>query len=469
MRFAKPSVLLGAMLLAAAVLPPALPFLATPAAAQAVNTERAIVSGGLRREYILHVPRNAPPGPKPLVIALHGALQPAGMMQRYLDLDQVADREGFVVAYPKGMNLLWNDGRSSIAGFIPLLHRRDDARFVIDVMDKLVADGIADRSRSYLMGFSNGGFLTAFVACRYADRFAAFATMMMTVPVGYQQSCKPSKPVPILLMNGTYDPIVPMFGRPTPGAQLMSAGSTASLFARLDGCKAPEQVSAPNARIWRWKRCAPGGEVAYYEIAGGHQPPSSSTGVTDALASVLLGPRRSGLDAPEEIWSFFKRYGGPRPGQPAEAEPQIAAAGAAAPAGSPAASAALAEAPALAMAPLPPPRPVIEARPIVAQSAAAQPLAAKPILARPDSAATAWQGIAPAQAQPAATTVAVAREPLPEAQIPALHRPMVAGATMPLQTGSFVPADGAASAATQLASAPRPPRAPVRQHAASVQ
>ncbi len=469
MRFAKPSVLLGAMLLAAAVLPPALPFLATPAAAQAVNTERAIVSGGLRREYILHVPRNAPPGPKPLVIALHGALQPAGMMQRYLDLDQVADREGFVVAYPKGMNLLWNDGRSSIAGFIPLLHRRDDARFVIDVMDKLVADGIADRSRSYLMGFSNGGFLTAFVACRYADRFAAFATMMMTVPVGYQQSCKPSKPVPILLMNGTYDPIVPMFGRPTPGAQLMSAGSTASLFARLDGCKAPEQVSAPNARIWRWKRCAPGGEVAYYEIAGGHQPPSSSTGVTDALASVLLGPRRSGLDAPEEIWSFFKRYGGPRPGQPMEAEPQIAAAGAGSPAGSPAASAALAEAPALAMVPLPPPRPVIEARPIVAQSAAAQPLAAKPILARPDSAATAWQGIAPADAQPAATTVAVAQEPLPEAQISALHRPMVAGATMPLQTGSFVPADGSASAATQLASAPRPPRAPVRQHAASVQ
>lgn len=455
MRFAKPSVLIGAMLLAAAMLPPALPLLATPASAQAVNTERTVVSGGIRREYILHVPRNAPPGPKPLVIALHGALQPAGMMQRYLDLDQVADREGFVVAYPKGMNLLWNDGRSSIAGFIPLLHRRDDARFVIDVMERLVADGIADRSRSYLMGFSNGGFLTAFVACRYADRFAAFATMMMTVPVGYQQSCKPSKPVPILLMNGTYDPIVPMFGRPTPGAQLMSAGSTASLFARLDGCKAPEQVSAPNARIWRWKRCAPGGEVAYYEIAGGHQPPSSSTGVTDALASVLLGPRRSGLDAPEEIWSFFKRYGGPRPGQPEEAEPQIAAAGAAATAGSPAASAALAEGPALAMVPLPPPRPAIDAKP--------------PILSRPDSAATAWQGIAPAHAQPAATTVAVVQEPLPEAQIPALHRPMVAGATMPLQTGSFMPADASASAATQLAAAPRPPRAPVRQQAASVQ
>ncbi|MCJ8145146.1 prolyl oligopeptidase family serine peptidase [Ancylobacter sp. A5.8] len=264
----------------------------------------------MQREYILHVPKQLPPGPRPLVIALHGALQPASTMQRYLDLDAIADREGFIVAYPKGLNLLWNDGRSSIAGFIPLLYKRDDAQFVLSVLDTLEAEGRVDASRAYLMGFSNGGFLTAFMACRHAERFAAFATMMMTVPVGYAESCKPARPVPILMMNGTYDPIVPMFGRPTPGARLMSADESAALFARIDGCGAPQIATKPHTRITRWGDCKDGASVAYYEIAGGHQPPAQSVDAVDALASVLLGPRRSGLDAPEEIWSFFKQYGG---------------------------------------------------------------------------------------------------------------------------------------------------------------
>lgn len=445
MHFAKPSCLIGALFLAALL---GMTTLVAPAAsAQAADTLRTVVSGGIKREYILHMPRGAPAGPKPLVIALHGALQPAGMMQRYLDLDAVADREGFVVAYPKGLNLLWNDGRSSIAGFIPLLQKRDDGRFVVDLLDKLAADGIADPSRAYLMGFSNGGFLTAFVACRYADRFAAFATMMMTVPVGYSESCRPAKPVPILLMNGTYDPIVPMFGRPTPGARLMSANATAALFARLDGCSAPEQTSAPHARITRWNRCAPGGAVAYYEIAGGHQPPSQSTGAVDALASVLLGPRRSGLDAPQEIWAFFERFGGGAP----PPEPQIASADAPG------------TALALAAVPLPPARP--------------------PIPNTADSLATAWQGIVPAQDHlqaPGAATSASGSLTVPvhEAQAaaipaaippatPALHRPIVAGATMPLAP-YFVPADTLAVSMTATAAlVPLPPPSPLRRRAAS--
>ncbi len=405
MHFAKPCLLIGALILA----------LLSPAMAQtAASGERSIVSGGLNREFILHVPANAPPGPKPLVIALHGAWQPAGVMQRYLDLDKVADREGFIVAYPKGMNLLWNDGRATVAGIMPIIYPRDDGRFMIDVLEALEAEGLVDPSRVYLMGFSNGGFLTAFVACRYAERFAAYATMMMTVPVGYAESCKPSRPLPILMMNGTYDPIVPMFGRPTPGARLMSASESAALFARIDGCGTPVETSAPHTRILRWEGCANGAAVAFYEIAGGHQPPSQSTGAADALAALLLGPRRSGLDAPEEIWAFFKRFTLP----PADGAAPLMAAAPADPApvaltssmaASPIAAAPIGGSPIggspTSSVPLPPgagaPARVAMAR--VANEAmingtvtsAARPATARPILRNPDSLATAWQGIAP--------------------------------------------------------------------------
>ncbi|WP_425105621.1 alpha/beta hydrolase family esterase [Ancylobacter sp.] len=446
MLFAKPRCLLGAALAMFLALGG---FACSPAEAQADDAPRdsvrSLVSGGLSREFILHRPANAGPGPLPLVIALHGALQPAGMMQRYLDLDAIADREGFIVAYPKGMNLLWNDGRSSIAGFIPLLHKRDDGRFVLDVLDTLVAEGIADPSRAYLMGFSNGGFLTAYVACNYADRFQAYATMMMTVPVGYTESCRPSKPVPILLMNGTYDPIVPMFGRPTPGARLMSADATAALFARLDGCDAPDISRTPQARITRWNNCAPGAAVAYYEIAGGHQPPAQSTDAVDALASVLLGPRRSGLDAPEEIWSFFKRFGGTPAVEIATVAPATAA-------------------------------PVAATSNIRTAAPARTATPARPSLREPTTLANAWEGIVPeAETRDTGTSAATAFAAA-EAK-PALHRPLAPGAPLPLQAGfgqgGFVQAGAGQAAtpatATRLAQVPLPPPSPLRARAASAQ
>jgi len=454
MHFAKPCRLIGAILLLLA----AAPFVD----AHAGDSERTIVSGGRQREFILHVPTNAPPGPKPVVIALHGALQPAGVMQRYLDLDAVADREGFIVAYPKGMNLLWNDGRSSVAGFLPILFERDDGRFVLDVMERLVADGLADPSRAYLMGFSNGGFLTAYMACRYPDRFAAFATMMMTVPVNYAQDCKPSRPAPILMMNGTYDPIVPMFGRPTPGARLMSATESAQFFARLGRCTSPQVTTGDGVRIARWKQCAGGSEVAFYEIAGGHQPPTQSADAMDALAAVVLGPRRSGLDAPREIWSFFERYRTPgtAPSAPPADAPQLVAARAAnpAPVSSPAAAA--------------------PARP-----------GGTGIVRQPETLASAWQGIAPIKGGAATSGTmrvvsvrpAGAPSPLALGAIAAvtpppsgLQRPMTQGAPLPLQSG-FTSAAGAPAAApatqgVKLAGvAPLPPPSPLRQRSASVQ
>lgn len=445
MQLAKPCLQLGALLIALAAT------LAGPLArpAHAADSERTITSGGIEREFILHIPDNAPPGPKPLIIALHGAWQPAGVMKRYLDLDKVADREGIVVAYPKGLNLLWNDGRATVAGIMPIIYPRDDGRFVLDVLSTLEGEGLVDPSRAYLMGFSNGGFLTAYVACRYSNRFAAFATMMMTVPVGYNESCKPERPVPILMMNGTYDPIVPMFGRPTPGARLMSAAESAALFARIDGCAPPEEARAPNTRILRWNKCAPGAAVAFYEIAGGHQPPAQSVGAGDALAAVLLGPRRSGLDAPEEIWSFFSRFSFP-------AQAALVAAGGAT--GTPPAAYAAPAAPQLLATTAAPV--LASATPVAARPAAVPASAASAIARNPDSFATAWQGIAPAAGEaPAPLQVAA----------PALHQPLASGATQPLPAQFIAAGEPVSIAPAQVALVPLPPPSPLRSRTGSTQ
>ena len=50
------------------------------------------------------------PGPRPLVIVLHGSGQPPQELRDWLPMDPIADREGFVVAYPDAIGGRWNYG-----------------------------------------------------------------------------------------------------------------------------------------------------------------------------------------------------------------------------------------------------------------------------------------------------------------------------------------------------------------------
>src|SRR5687767_10204024 len=67
------------------------------------NSTRVITHEGLKRSYLFHVP---PLGdlkmPVPLVIVLHGGGHHAEGAVRMSQMDAVADRERFLIAYPNG-------------------------------------------------------------------------------------------------------------------------------------------------------------------------------------------------------------------------------------------------------------------------------------------------------------------------------------------------------------------------------
>src|SRR5688572_27550165 len=60
----------------------------------------ALQYGGRRRSYLVHVPRNGGTRARPVVLAFHGGGGEAEGFKDYAGLDAVADREGFIVAYP---------------------------------------------------------------------------------------------------------------------------------------------------------------------------------------------------------------------------------------------------------------------------------------------------------------------------------------------------------------------------------
>ncbi len=75
------------------------------------------------------------------------------------------------------------------------------------------------------MGISNGGYMVYRMACERPELFAAFATLSATVPSTYLNSCKPSRAIPVLMMNGTADMIVPFYGNGLVGSMSLLPSS----------------------------------------------------------------------------------------------------------------------------------------------------------------------------------------------------------------------------------------------------
>lgn len=274
--------------------------------------------GDLRRTYDLVVPAPiaAARKPVPLVIALHGGLGSGAQLRRSLGLDRIAQREGFIVAYPDGVGRNWNDGRSAIygrnAGPPP-----DDVAFLTTLARTLVDRGIAARERIYVAGVSNGGMMTYRLACETSGVFAGYAAMIANLSVELGQTCRPPATTRMLIMNGTDDPLMPFGGgsvaRNNRG-EVLSTPATYARWVQANGCAGTGPVERRDDRepndgsrveITRATGCGPGGGVTLYTIiGGGHQIPSRAR-TTRPLVDRFLGRANRDVEAAEELWSFF--------------------------------------------------------------------------------------------------------------------------------------------------------------------
>ena len=252
-------------------------------------------SGDLRRTAVVHVPATHAAGTTPLVVALHGYHGNGAQMERYSGFDALADRAGFVVAYPTSAGTFWN---SDAVSTLP-----DDVAFLKMLIARLRARLCVDPHRVFLAGVSNGGGMAALAACRMSGELAGFAS----VAGGYdgQPACRPRRPLPLLEIHGTADPIAPYFGAAgaptTLGVPPFVAG-----WLRLDRCAgAPRQQRLTRiAMRLRWSDCTAGVVVEHIRITGGgHQWPGATP--PDP------GPR-AGFSAAAEIWRFFAGIRGHR-------------------------------------------------------------------------------------------------------------------------------------------------------------
>ena len=224
--------------------------------------------GGLQRSYVLHVPPASPP--VGLVINLHGSGMTGAAQAALTNYNAVADRFGFVVAYPDGVDLSWADGRGAS---IPDRQGVDDVGFLSALIDRLSRDFAIPPGRVFVTGMSAGGFMAPRLACDRADLVAAVAPVAGTLGAGVP--CAPSRPVSVLQIHGTGDAVVPFGGGPMVGrggpSDILSAPALAERWRQADGCPGPLVAQAASGPVQRTDAagCAGGTEVALVRIDGG--------------------------------------------------------------------------------------------------------------------------------------------------------------------------------------------------------
>jgi polyhydroxybutyrate depolymerase len=290
---------------------------ARPALSDTINI------GGVTRSFVAQLPDTKP---APLVIVLHGNTQTGADMMTRTSWPAVAKRERFGVVFPDGLNRAWADLRLATAtrraGRAPP-KGTDDVAFIVKLIEKYAAEGSADPKRIYVTGVSNGGAMTLTLVCARADLLAAAASVIMNLTDESADGCHPSRPVPLLLMNGTADPLIPYQGGRGSSRFAVegfwSTEKTLAFWRRANGCEARDGAAtdledrdkADQSTVTKISsRCPPGRDVVLYRVnGGGHRMPGT---IPDArfsrVLNALLGPQNHDIDGAETIWTFFKNF-----------------------------------------------------------------------------------------------------------------------------------------------------------------
>jgi polyhydroxybutyrate depolymerase len=239
------------------------------------ETTASVQVGGVRRTYLLHVPPSyTGRTPVPLVLDFHPLLSTGAGVRRLDGYAASSDREGFIVAYPDGIDNAWNIGPCCTFS-----RTVDDLGFARALVAKLKSEACIDSKRVYAAGFSMGGGMSHFLACNAADTFAAVAPAAFDLLE--EMACAPSRSIPVFAFRGTADFVVPYAGgasRPPNGLDttihFLGAQATFEKWASLNQCNG---APATSGNCQTHSQCRDGVEVSLCTAQGGGHSPADAT------------------------------------------------------------------------------------------------------------------------------------------------------------------------------------------------
>ena len=285
-----------------------------------VAEERTIIHEGVEREYLVHIPDNLTEN-SPIVFVIHGFTGSAKQIMEYSGMNEVSDREGFMVVYPQGTtdsegNTFFNVGYE--------FHKDstiDDVSFIRNLFVSLSEEYSLKRKQGFATGMSNGGDMSYLLACTSADLFRAVAPVAGSLMAKTKEICNTQSIVPIFEIHGTGDQITlfdgDMENKGGWGAYY-DLPSTINFFAdayNLD--KRSTKIIAKKGEgseydIYHQRHWSQNSdeEVWMYEIVEGRHvwPGFKIHWWENPIFWYYFGSGNEDINASEEVWRFFKKY-----------------------------------------------------------------------------------------------------------------------------------------------------------------
>ncbi len=262
-----------------------------------------------RGELPVTVPSSYDAGtPAPLIVLLHGYTSSGAGQDSYMGFSAIADKYGFLLVAPDGdkeaggdENRFWNASPACCNFYRSDV---DDSAYVLSIINEVKANFNIDANRVYLVGHSNGGFMSYRAAYDHSETIAAVASLAGASHADTRPA--PANPVHILQIHGTSDGTIAYEGAEIGGNAYPSARDTVTQWAQYNGCEAQAaerelrdlvaNLEGHESSVQVFNQgCKAGGSSELWTISNGsHVPSFSDTFAAQVVEWLYAHPKSYG-------------------------------------------------------------------------------------------------------------------------------------------------------------------------------
>ena len=232
--------------------------------------------------------------PAPLLILLHSASTSGAHQENYMHLGPVAKKNGIIYIAPDGMvnpegKRFWNASKACCNKYKAEV---DDVAYINSLIEEIDAKTPVDPKRIYLIGHSNGAFMSFAFACK-TNKVAAIVAIAGAMDE--ESDCTPSTPVSLLNIHGTADKTIKVAGGVMNNFPYTSAKSTVTRIALANKCSKPAitkkdfepTIKGTETTVINYS-CDSHTHLQYWKIANGSHSPKLPADFAEQVISFLL-------------------------------------------------------------------------------------------------------------------------------------------------------------------------------------
>ena len=257
----------------------------------ATGSHNFIVGGD--RPVNVHLPDTLA-NPSPLLILLHSASTSGARLESYMKIAPVAKSQGLIYIAPDGNTnaegkRFWNASKSCCNKYSQEV---DDVAYIDALIDEISAKTPVDPKRIYLIGHSNGAFMSFTYACK-TDKVAAIVALAGAMD--QNPECAPTTPVSLLSIHGTADKVIKLNGGVMNNNSYTSATNTVNTFISVNRCAQATAlkkdfdpiITGAETTIYDYV-CGTHAELQFWKIKDGAHKPNLPSDFAQQVISFLL-------------------------------------------------------------------------------------------------------------------------------------------------------------------------------------